>query len=133
MKRTLYSWFMLFSLLMPNACETSDPASLPRSPISGFSSDVALHVLSPTSAASTSLALEINAMRARQYPGSDILIESALDPGVNYSRYYVSYLSEGLKIYALMTVPSGQKPATGWPVIIFNHGFIPPDVYVSTE
>jgi uncharacterized protein len=77
--------------------------------------------------------LEINAMRAREYPGSDIVMEQTLDPGVNYNRYYVSYLSEGLKIYALMTVPSGEKPATGWPVIIFNHGFIPPDVYVSTE
>jgi dipeptidyl aminopeptidase/acylaminoacyl peptidase len=32
-----------------------------------------------------------------------------------------------------MTVPNGEKPPTGWPVIIFNHGFIPPDVYVSTE
>ena len=54
-------------------------------------------------------------MRARQYPGSDIVIEKVLDPGVNYNRYYVSYLSEGLKIYALMTVPMGEKPATGWP------------------
>ena len=77
--------------------------------------------------------LEISAMRAREYPGSDVVIESVLDPGVNYSRYLVSYLSEGLKIYALMTVPNGEKPATGWPVIIFNHGFIPPDVYVTTE
>lgn len=72
-------------------------------------------------------------MRARDYPGSDIVIEQALDPGVNYNRYYVSYRSEGLKIYALMTVPSGEKPATGWPVIIFNHGYIPPDVYRTTE
>lgn len=77
--------------------------------------------------------LEISAMRAREYPGSDIVIEAELDPGVNYSRYYVSYLSEGLKIYALMTVPNGQKPATGWPVVVFNHGYIPPDVYVTTE
>ena len=72
-------------------------------------------------------------MRAREYPGSDIVIETVLDPGVNYYRYYVSYLSEGLKIYALMTVPMGEKPATGWPVIVFNHGYIPPDVYVTTE
>ena len=72
-------------------------------------------------------------MRARDYPGSDIVIETVLDPGVNYNRYYVSYRSEGLKIYALMTVPNGEKPATGWPVIIFNHGYIPPDVYVTTE
>jgi dipeptidyl aminopeptidase/acylaminoacyl peptidase len=72
-------------------------------------------------------------MRAREYPGSDIVIEQTLDPGVNYNRYYVSYRSEGLKIYALMTVPMGEKPATGWPVIVFNHGYIPPDVYVTTE
>jgi len=72
-------------------------------------------------------------MRAREYPGSDIVIEKELDPGVNYQRYYVSYMSEGLKIYALMTVPNGEKPITGWPVIIFNHGYIPPDVYVTTE
>jgi len=72
-------------------------------------------------------------MRARDYPGSDIVIEQELDAGVGYSRYYVSYMSDGLKIYALMTVPNGKKPATGWPVIIFNHGYIPPDVYVTTE
>jgi len=24
-------------------------------------------------------------------------------------------------------------PATGWPAIVFNHGYIPPDVYQSTE
>ena len=72
-------------------------------------------------------------MRAREYPGSDIVIEQVLDPGVGYSRYYVSYKSEGLKIYALMTVPSGEVPVTGWPVVIFNHGYIPPDVYVTTE
>jgi uncharacterized protein len=77
--------------------------------------------------------LEISAMRAREYPGSDIIIETVLDPGVNYNRYYVSYLSEGLKIYALMTIPNGERPATGWPVVIFNHGYIPPDVYVTTE
>ncbi|HEX2991522.1 MAG TPA: alpha/beta fold hydrolase [Anaerolineales bacterium] len=77
--------------------------------------------------------LEIRAMRAVEYPGSDIIVEAVLDPGVNYNRYYVSYLSEGLKIYALMTIPTGEKPATGWPVIIFNHGFIPPEVYVSWE
>lgn len=77
--------------------------------------------------------LQISAMRARQYPGSDITIESTLDPGANYQRYYASYMSDGLKIYGLLTVPNGPKPASGWPVIIFNHGFIPPNVYKTTE
>lgn len=77
--------------------------------------------------------MEIAAMRAREYPGSDLVIEETLDPGSNYDRYYVHYFSEGLKIYALLTVPRGEMPATGWPVIIFNHGYIPPTVYRTTE
>ncbi len=77
--------------------------------------------------------LTITAMRDREYPGSEVTIEQPLAPGSNYSRYLASYYSEGLKIYALLTVPNGQRPETGWPVIIFNHGYIPPAQYVTTE
>ena len=138
MKRTRYYWFVLLILLMTNACETSDPASLPNRPAifgssSVSSSNTALNILPPAKLDAAPLPLQIDAMRARNYPGSEIVIEAVLDPGVNYRRYYVSYLSDGLKIYALMTVPDGQKPATGWPVIIFNHGYIPPNVYRTTE
>jgi dipeptidyl aminopeptidase/acylaminoacyl peptidase len=77
--------------------------------------------------------MSIEAMRAREYPASPIVIEEELAPGANYSRYIVSYTSEGLKNYALMTIPNGDKPATGWPVIVFNHGYIPPSVYRTTE
>jgi dipeptidyl aminopeptidase/acylaminoacyl peptidase len=72
-------------------------------------------------------------MRQQAYPGSEIIIEESLDPGANYDRYIVSYLSEGLWIYALLTVPRGQKPESGWPVVIFNHGYIPPAQYRTTE
>jgi dipeptidyl aminopeptidase/acylaminoacyl peptidase len=72
-------------------------------------------------------------MRQQAYPGSDLVLEQILDPGATYSRYVVSYLSEGYKIYALMTIPNGERPATGWPVVIFNHGYIPPDQYRTTE
>ncbi len=77
--------------------------------------------------------LSIKAMRSRSYPGSDIKIEQTLDPGSNYDRYIASYQSDGLKIYALLTVPQGSKPQGGWPVIVFNHGYIAPDVYRTTE
>jgi dipeptidyl aminopeptidase/acylaminoacyl peptidase len=87
----------------------------------------------PARAAEDLHPLTIESMRQRAYPGSDLVIEQTLAPGRNYDRYYVSYLSEGLKIYALLTVPRGQKPATGWPVVVFNHGYIPPDVYKTTE
>src|SRR5437667_1569253 len=78
-------------------------------------------------------ALAIDAMRQRDYPGSDLVVEQTLSPGSNYRQYVASYLSDGLKINALLTVPNGAKPATGWPVIIFNHGYIPPTVYRTTE
>lgn len=77
--------------------------------------------------------LSIVRMRQQAYPGSDIAIEETLEPGSNYNRYIASYQSEGLKIYALLTVPRGDRPPTGWPVIIFNHGYIPPSQYRPTE
>lgn len=77
--------------------------------------------------------LTIESMRERQYPGSELVIEQVLTPGSNYDRYVASYQSDGLKIYGLLTVPRGDAPPTGWPVIIFNHGYIPPNVYRTTE
>jgi dipeptidyl aminopeptidase/acylaminoacyl peptidase len=77
--------------------------------------------------------LAIDAMRQREYPGSDVAIEQTLTSGSNYRRYVASYQSDGLKIFSLLTVPNGPRPATGWPVIIFNHGYIPPTVYRTTE
>jgi dipeptidyl aminopeptidase/acylaminoacyl peptidase len=75
----------------------------------------------------------ILAQRQTPYPGSAITIEQEIEPGANYRRYIASYLSEGLKIYALLTIPNGETPPTGWPAIVFNHGYIPPDVYRTTE
>lgn len=77
--------------------------------------------------------LSIENLRKGNYPGSDIVIEQTLQPGSNYERYIASYKSEGYTIYALLTVPNGEKPKTGWPVIVFNHGYIPPAEYVTTE
>jgi dipeptidyl aminopeptidase/acylaminoacyl peptidase len=101
--------------LAPSARPAVTPSALPPSP---------QQTLPP---------LAILAMRQRDYPGSDLVIERTLSPGRNYQQYVASYQSDGLKIFALLTVPNGAKPASGWPVIIFNHGYIPPTVYRTTE
>jgi len=77
--------------------------------------------------------MNILADRQTPYPGSSITIEETLDPGENYYRYIAWYESEGLKIYGLLTIPFGETPDTGWPAIVFNHGYIPPEIYKSTE
>ncbi len=77
--------------------------------------------------------MSIIALRNGDYPGSEITIVRELERGRNYRRYYAYYLSEGLKIYALLTVPNGDPPEGGFPSIVFNHGYIPPNVYRTTE
>src|SRR5436305_15226189 len=51
--------------------------------------------------------LAIDAMRQRDYPGSDLTIEQTLPPGGNYQRYIASYRSDGLQLFGLLTVPNG--------------------------
>ncbi|GBL38352.1 hypothetical protein EMGBD1_20390 [Anaerolineaceae bacterium] len=58
--------------------------------------------------------LSIAALRQGEYPGSRLALEQPLEAGINYARSIVSYQSEGLKIYALLTVPFGERPAAGW-------------------
>lgn len=77
--------------------------------------------------------LSIEEMRKQEYPGSEIVIEERLSPGLNYERYIAAYKSDGLKIYALLTVPRGERPEAGWPVVVFNHGYIQPEEYKTTE
>lgn len=75
----------------------------------------------------------IEYLRKQDFPGSDLVIEQTLTPKSNYNQYIASYRSEGLKIYGLLTVPTGEKPKDGWPVIVFNHGYIPPSQYRTAE
>lgn len=77
--------------------------------------------------------LTIESLRKGSYPASDIIIEQTLEPGSNYNRYIASYKSEGLKIFALLTVPASTPPQSGYPAIIFNHGYIQPAQYRTTE
>ncbi len=77
--------------------------------------------------------LSIERMRSVSYPGSQLVVEQELGRSGAHTEYIVSYRSEGLRIYALLTVPVGERPAQGWPVIIFNHGYIPPTEYRTNE
>ena len=75
----------------------------------------------------------IAALQARAYTGSTITLERRLKDGVNYRQWLASYRSDGLKILALLTIPKTKAPKAGFPVIVFNHGYIPPEVYRTTE
>jgi uncharacterized protein len=47
----------------------------------------------------------------------------------SYTSYTTSYDSDDYKINGLITQPTGEMPAGGWPAIVFVHGYIPPNQY----
>lgn len=144
-------WLVLFGLLMvgvlsmvscndapmPTPTMTAIPTEPPRPSSTPTATPTpfptATSTPTPTLTPTPMHPLAIEAMRQRTYPGSEIVIEEKLTPGSNYDRYLASYQSDGLTIYALLTVPQGERPESGWPVIVFNHGYIPPAQYRTTE
>lgn len=134
-------WIYLISGLIIESCATNAP--LPTPTVDSAPSTFTLtptSTLAPTStftplptATPVPHPMSIIALRNGDYAGSEIVIEKELERGFNYRRYYAYYLSEGYKIYALLTIPNGDPPAGGFPAIVFNHGYIPPDVYKTTE
>ncbi len=110
--------------------ESPAPAAVPTATHTPLPTDTPTSTPTPTP---TLHPMMIEALRQGEYPGSEIVIEQELARGANYSRYYAYYLSEGLKNYALLTIPDGEMPPTGWPAIVFNHGYIPPEEYRTTE
>ncbi len=117
----------------PVPTHTSTPTLAPTSTSTPSPTATTTQTSTPTPTPTPTHPLMVETMRRQSYPGSEITLEETLEPGANYDRYIASYLSEGYKIYALLTVPRGEAPATGWPVIIFNHGYIPPRQYRTTE
>jgi dipeptidyl aminopeptidase/acylaminoacyl peptidase len=77
--------------------------------------------------------LTINYLRELEINSSEIVFHERLSPGYSYARHLVSYISEGNKIYGLLTIPFAEPPEGGFKAIVFNHGYIPPDVYQTTE
>lgn len=96
------------------------------------SSSFPTHVTEAGSSEETS-PMFIELLRARSYPASEVVIEETLEPGTNYNRYIASYQSDGFKIYGLLTVPTALKPESGFPTIVFLHGYISPERYVTTQ
>ncbi len=77
--------------------------------------------------------ISIDYLRSINISSEKVKIEEELTNGSNYKRYIVSYLSEGNRVYGLLTIPIENEPVNGFPAIIFNHGYIPPTQYQTTE
>lgn len=69
-------------------------------------------------------------MAEKEYGGSDLKLEKVLEDNTIYTRYSITYLSEGFKISGIMNIPKGEGP---FPILILNHGYIDPKVYTNGQ
>jgi len=110
------------TILTPSATPT--PTILPTSTLTPTPTEISFDI---------GQELTIAYLRELEITGSEITFEQKLANRSNYSQHLVSYLSEGNRIYGLLTIPFGDPPEGGFKAIVFNHGYIPPAAYITTE
>ncbi|EKE15578.1 MAG: peptidase S9 prolyl oligopeptidase active site protein [uncultured bacterium] len=72
----------------------------------------------------------IPAMAQKEFQGNALKLEEVLNENEFYTRYRITYRSEGFLISGIMNVPKGDGP---FPVLILNHGYIDPKVYTNGQ
>jgi len=59
--------------------------------------------------------------------GTGLTLETVIEKNAAYVRHGITYQSNGLTISGILNIPNGMGP---FPLLILNHGFIDPSVYV---
>jgi dipeptidyl aminopeptidase/acylaminoacyl peptidase len=70
--------------------------------------------------------LTIDALTARIYGGGQLDIIDTLEENETFTRYLITYPSDGLTVYGFMNVPN---EGSDFPVALVLHGYIDPDDY----
>lgn len=79
----------------------------------------------------TGYAYYIDTLRRRGPDGKDFRVGQLLSDNKSYRKYSIFYDSGDLRISGIMNVPAYPPPASGFPVLILNHGLIPEEIYFS--
>ncbi len=74
--------------------------------------------------------LSVAELAARTYGGGAVTAHEVLARADGFTRYVISYPSDGLTIYGFMNVPDGAGP---FPVVIAVHGYVDPDAYNTLD
>lgn len=128
-------WMILIALLL-GACAPSAGIELPTVEIvrtAGLASPAASTTTSsplPTSTATPTpdpyAGLYIQDLAAREYGGGQVVSLQVLRAYTAFTRYLISYPSDGLAINGFMDVPEAEGQL---PVLLLLHGYVDPAVY----
>jgi dipeptidyl aminopeptidase/acylaminoacyl peptidase len=73
----------------------------------------------------------IDGLRHHYFQGGDVAILSTLETTDIYTRYLISYPSDGLTITGILQIPIEGHPP--YPVIVMNHGYFNRSDYISGD
>jgi dipeptidyl aminopeptidase/acylaminoacyl peptidase len=122
--------FLLPAALLLAACAAAAPA-VPAEPSPASSSSSPSSAVVSSSQAALELLpseLSIRHFGSMRLEGTDLELGKPVAVNEAYSRYNISYRSNGLLITGVMNIPAGDGPH---PLLIFNHGYIAPSVYTQ--
>ena len=72
----------------------------------------------------------MEAMANRTYGDGELRVEYAWQEKEEFTRYYITYDSDGLNIHGYVNIPRGNGP---FPVVIALHGYIPASDYETLD
>lgn len=89
-------------------------------------------VVQPTSTVTSDAASQYSqeALATREYGQGELTIEYPWHNEKEFTRYYVTYDSDGLIIHGFVNIPKGNGP---FPVVIALHGYIPASEYETLD
>jgi dienelactone hydrolase len=135
MKNILITFFMGCLLLSSCSSQITETAQ----PVPGIVLPSPLPVLTTPTVKPTLLAVPTSSplypysyevLRQKQYGQGEIKIEGNLISDAKFTRYLISYPSDGLKIYGFIDVPVASGK---FPVVVALHGHINLDVYRTMD
>ncbi|MBK9209360.1 MAG: alpha/beta fold hydrolase [Anaerolineales bacterium] len=103
---------------------------LTETPVSIPATETPTIVPTPTALPHLMYPYTIAGLRERTFSGGEMQILQTLLQTQTYTRYLISYPSDGLTITGVLQIPAGEGP---FPVIVMNHGFSKRSEYISGD
>ncbi|HEY7202005.1 MAG TPA: alpha/beta fold hydrolase [Candidatus Dormibacteraeota bacterium] len=120
---------LLVLALAGASCSGGQTAATPRPSQTPASAAAPAPTPAPTPKAAPTPPLPpyaIESLRARTYPGGKLAIGDQMFRGQGFTKYHMSWPSGGQTMTGTISLPDGNGP---FPVVVVNHGFIPPERY----
>jgi len=118
---------LLALLVAGSACSGGQTAARPQASHTPTPAPAA--TLAPVASPAPTPALPayaIESLRVRAYPGGQLTLGDVMFRGQGFTKHHMSWPSNGQTMTGTISLPDGPGP---FPVVVVNHGFIPPERY----